>query len=152
MKTKKGFTIIELLLVIAILGIISAIAIPKFWEIKKKAKLDADIETSRAIISAAKIELLLDNKIANSNISSDPTTKITLSNEKNLKYMDELPVIQSEFKGASKTSPIIIHYNRYPNEFVVYFYTLDGMYEVTSETYSLLYDKTNLTKKTNSKS
>lgn len=50
---KKAFTMIELLFVIVIIGILSAIAIPKFTSIKKNAEIasgKADIAAIRAAI------------------------------------------------------------------------------------------------------
>ncbi|KGN02262.1 hypothetical protein Z969_06375 [Clostridium novyi A str. 4570] len=48
-KKKKGFTLIELIIVIAILGILALIAIPKFGSAQKDAKIKADIATGKTI-------------------------------------------------------------------------------------------------------
>lgn len=48
-KKKKGFTLIELIIVIAIIGILAIIAIPRFLNIKTDANIKADIANAKAI-------------------------------------------------------------------------------------------------------
>jgi len=44
LRNKKGFTLIELMIVVAIIGILSAIAIPNYLGMQKKAKRRAILE------------------------------------------------------------------------------------------------------------
>ena len=55
MKTKKGFTLIELMIVVAIIGILAAIAIPKFADLIKKSKEGATKGSLGALRSAMTI-------------------------------------------------------------------------------------------------
>ena len=54
MKNKKGFTLIELMIVVAIIGILAAIAIPDFLKFQAKAK-QSEAKTNLGAIFTAQV-------------------------------------------------------------------------------------------------
>ena len=51
-KNQKGFTLIELMIVVAIIGILAAIAVPNFISYRNKAKVSTALETASSIRGA----------------------------------------------------------------------------------------------------
>ena len=59
MKAKSGFTLVEILIVVVILGILAAIVIPQFTEASTEAKtssLMTDLQTMRSQIELYKVQ------------------------------------------------------------------------------------------------
>lgn len=55
LKNRKGFTLIELIVVLAVLAIIMAIAVPRFLGVQEQSKVDADYATGSLIAKTAEI-------------------------------------------------------------------------------------------------
>jgi len=55
LKNRKGFTLVELIVVIAVLGIIMSIAVPRYIGIQEQARVDADYTTGAMIAKAAEL-------------------------------------------------------------------------------------------------
>jgi general secretion pathway protein G len=59
MKAKRGFTLVEILIVVVILGILAAVVIPQFTNASTEAKtssLCADLQTARSQIELYKVQ------------------------------------------------------------------------------------------------
>lgn len=64
MKDKKGFTLLELLVVVVIIGILAAIALPQYKEAVEKSIMQEAIMNLRTIASAQDRFYLMNNRYA----------------------------------------------------------------------------------------
>jgi general secretion pathway protein G len=89
MKAKKGFTLVEILIVVVILGILAAIVIPQFTSASQEAKLSAlksNLQTIRQQIELYKFR----------NNDQPPTvagfvTQMTVPDANGISYLQRVP-------------------------------------------------------------
>ncbi|MDU7886074.1 MAG: prepilin-type N-terminal cleavage/methylation domain-containing protein [Clostridium perfringens] len=97
-KKKKGFTLIELIIVIAIIAILAAIAIPNFLSIQRKSRVKADIASAKTIYDATSA-LIAEGKIqvpaSDTTYNINPTDKNTTADEIE-SYLQTMPKSESE--------------------------------------------------------
>jgi type IV pilus assembly protein PilA len=63
-RNKKGFTLIELIVVLAVLGIISLIAVPRYLGMQEKSREEADYRTAASIAQAAELYYARNNMMS----------------------------------------------------------------------------------------
>lgn len=91
-KEKKGFTLIELIIVISIIAILSAISVPKYGKIQKDAKVKADIASAKVIGDT--VTTLIAEDVITGAIKSDYLNGKELGDEIK-EYLQTVPVTKA---------------------------------------------------------
>ena len=68
MKLKKGFTLVEIMIVVAIIAILAAVAIPNFVRYRKTSQMNACVENLKAIRDAAEQSKLNGGGVADADL------------------------------------------------------------------------------------
>ncbi len=164
---KKGFTIVELVIVIAVIAILAAVLIPTFANVIKKANQSADAQNLRNMNTAIAID-----KTVNENFGLADAVKAAYNAGYNLQVKDEDHIyvynkVKGEFEYVEKTATLGADYETMtiasdPSEFetaideggVIYlkgtfnFTNTDKVLNIKKDTV-IIGDKTNLTMPSN---
>ena len=99
MRANKGFTLVEIMIVVAIIGLLAAIAIPSFMQARTTSQTNACINNLRQI-DAAKEQDALENGLVTGGTSANYTDYIKGN------AMPDCPAQGSYTLGAIDTDPV----------------------------------------------
>ncbi len=135
-KAEKGFTLIELMIVVAIIGILAAIAIPQFAEYRKKAYNGAAESDLRNMMTAEEA-YFADNQAYTSETAVTGPTKLT-----------SLPAVR-----VSKNVGVVANADNTvsPAEYAAFAGHKEGTLEFGGDSNGLIQKKSNATPETTAK-
>jgi prepilin-type N-terminal cleavage/methylation domain-containing protein len=108
LRKKRGFTLIELIVVLAVLAIIMAIAIPQYAGVREDARVDADMATLASIAKLAEFEYVRqDLENSGSTELEDPSLSVLISEN-----FSEDELFQSEGLKGVDVDSIVASFDR----------------------------------------
>jgi len=107
MKMKKGFTLIELMVVIVIMGILAAVAVPKIFGNVDKAKLSGVGETLSQFEQAVTNYYILNSGLANDNTLYDFTIEAQAPLSYDLSTPEQLTIDIANMGNCSEVSTVV---------------------------------------------
>ena len=114
LNNKKGFTLMEMLIVVAIIAVLVAVAIPTFTTALNKAKAGTDLANIRSGYAAAQLEAITKTRTADETLYLHPDGSVDDKNsnlyttKEDSKYADTSATIGGKFSlsgsGANAVS------------------------------------------------
>lgn len=112
LSSRKGFTLIELMIVVAIIGILAAVAIPRFADLIRKSKEGATKGSLGSIRSALSVYYGENEgifpKYLRCLVATGATSEDDTSAEVDAKYLDAIPVAKVGAYGHGDTNKVVL--------------------------------------------
>ena len=120
---KKGFTLVELVIVIAVIAILAAVLIPTFTSVIGRANQSAALQKIKAIVDEEYIEYVADNHEVPASV------KVTITDEKFVK----IEFGNDSSKGFTElTDGLCLALNSVNGQEVYFVWTTNGGYSVVT--------------------
>ena len=107
-KLKKGFTLVELVIVIAVIAVLAAVLIPTFSGIVQKSKVTADIQTCEAINNVIATAESMDEVVAEMEANDISVTKLSATAANHKFFWDEtskqMVLMNGKFEVVNETT------------------------------------------------
>ncbi|WP_461368103.1 type IV pilin protein, partial [Candidatus Darwinibacter acetoxidans] len=93
LKKQEGFTLVELMIVVVILGILAGIGVQQYGNIQKRAREAAHAANKKVLTNAANMWLIMNDGFEKDSEAEDPNVVVFTREDNDLvpEYVDEWP-------------------------------------------------------------
>jgi len=102
-NTQQGFTLIELMIVVAIIGILASIAIPAYQQYTAKSKFSEVVLATAGVKAAMDVCAQSEGGLTNCGPSNDPSVSAAITGATNGQYVSSVTVSSGAITAIATT-------------------------------------------------